>query len=82
VELVITDRNAFESAKAGIYILHALKTLYPEQLELREGRLDGLLDTPEVREKLQAGISPEEIVSDWEPEVAEFREKRKEYLFY
>lgn len=82
VEMIITSRNEFESAKAGVYILHALKTLYPEQLEFRKGRLDGLLDTPEVREKLQAGVLPEEIVSDWEPEVSEFREKRKEYLLY
>jgi uncharacterized protein YbbC (DUF1343 family) len=82
VEMIITNRNTFESAKAGIYILHALKTLYPEQLELKKGRLDGLLDTPEVREKLQAGNSPEEIVSDWEMELDKFRKKRKEYLLY
>lgn len=82
VDMVITDRKAFESAKAGIYILHALKTLYPEQLELREGRLDGLLDTPEVREKLQAGNPPEEIVNSWETALDKFMERRKEYLLY
>ena len=82
VKMHITDRKEFESAKAGIYVLHALKTLYPEQLELRKGRLDGLLDTPVVREKLQAGTLPKEIVTAWDAEVAKFKENRKEYLLY
>ncbi|HET7360693.1 MAG TPA: DUF1343 domain-containing protein [Salinimicrobium sp.] len=82
VEMVITDREKFESAKAGVYILDALMELYPEQLKIRKGRLDGLLDTPEVRKKLQAGVSPEEIVKDWETEVDQFKAKRKEYLLY
>lgn len=29
----ITDRDTFESAKVGIYIFHALMTLYPDQFE-------------------------------------------------
>lgn len=82
VELVVTDRNSFQSAKAGIFILHALKTLYPDQLELRDQRLDVLLDTPEVRLQLQAGASPETITKNWEKEVAYFKVKRQQYLLY
>ncbi|WP_266205940.1 exo-beta-N-acetylmuramidase NamZ family protein [Pontibacter kalidii] len=81
-EMVITDRKAFESARAGVYILHALKTLYPEQLEWREGRMDRLWGTPKVREQLQAGLSPQEIVEQWDKEQAHFRKVRKRYLLY
>ena len=82
VEIIVTDRNSFKSAQAGIYILHALKTLYPERLELREQRLDGLLDTPEVRMELQAGKSPKNIIKDWANQVENFKERRKDFLLY
>ncbi|WP_276496282.1 exo-beta-N-acetylmuramidase NamZ domain-containing protein [Pontibacter litorisediminis] len=81
-EMVVTDRNAFASAKAGVYILHALKTLYPEQLEWREGRMDKLWGTPKVREQLQAGVSPKEIVKQWDKDLERFKKVRKQYLLY
>lgn len=82
VSMEITGRENFESAKAGVYILHALMTLFPNKVEIRKKRLDGLLDTPEVRKKLQAGISPKEIVNSWKPQVIAFKERRKEFLLY
>ena len=82
VEMQITDRNAFRSAEAGVYILHALLTLYPEEFEWREGRIDGLLGTSAVREQLQAGVHPDEIVGKWKKDISEFTEKRKKYLIY
>ncbi|WP_299823757.1 DUF1343 domain-containing protein [uncultured Pontibacter sp.] len=80
--IVITDRNAFESAKAGVFILHALKTLYPDKLEWKEGRMDRLWGTPKVREQLQAGVSPHEIVKNWDSELSYFKDTRSKYLLY
>ena len=82
VEMQVTDRTKFKSARAGVYILHALLTLYPENFEWREGRIDGLLGTSAVREQLQAGIPPDAIVEKWEKDIAEFKAKRKNYLLY
>lgn len=81
-EMVVTDRKVFESAKAGVYVLHALKTLYPKQLEWRQGRMDKLWGTPKVREQLQAGQTPEEIVKQWDADLAHFRKVRQKYLLY
>ncbi|MFD2248010.1 exo-beta-N-acetylmuramidase NamZ domain-containing protein [Pontibacter ruber] len=81
-EMVVTDRNAFESAKAGVYILHALQTLYPKKLEWRDSRMDKLWGTPEVRKSLQAGLSPQQILSQWEDQLAYFRNVRSKYLLY
>ncbi|MDX5483296.1 MAG: DUF1343 domain-containing protein, partial [Hymenobacteraceae bacterium] len=81
-EMVVTDRKAFESAKAGVYMLHALLTLYPEQLEWRESRMDRLWGTPRVREQLQAGVAPQEIVKNWDAALAHFRQVRNRYLLY
>jgi uncharacterized protein YbbC (DUF1343 family) len=82
VEIVVTDRDNFQSAKAGIFILHALLELYPDKFEWRNARMDGLLGTSKVREQLQAGVSPEQIVKEWDDAEEYFRKKREKYLLY
>lgn len=82
VEMIVTNRNNFKSAEAGIYILHALKELYPEKLEWRKGRIDGLLGTSEVREALNLGVDPEKIIEKWENDLVTFRKKRQKHLLY
>lgn len=82
VEMILTDRDSFESAKAGVYILHVLKTLYPDNFEWRKGRIDGLLGTSKVREQLDAGMAPDEIVAGWEEDLEQFNKKREQYLLY
>ncbi|MEP6261243.1 MAG: exo-beta-N-acetylmuramidase NamZ domain-containing protein [Gillisia sp.] len=82
VEIVITDRDNLESAKAGVYILHALLELYPDKFEWRNARMDGLLGTTKVREQLQAGVSPQDIVAEWDDAEENFRQKREKYLLY
>ena len=82
VEMIVTDRDRFQSAEAGIYILHALNTLYPEKFEWRQVRIDGLLGTSEVREMLDAGNSPEEIIAKWKAGLESFRQKRARFLLY
>ena len=82
VEMRITNRDLFESAKAGVYILHAIKTLYPKEFEWRQGRIDGLLGTSSVREALDEEMSPDEIVKSWEEDLETFKKKRANYLLY
>jgi uncharacterized protein YbbC (DUF1343 family) len=81
-KLVVTDRNAFKSAQAGVYILHALHTLYPDKLEWREARMDRLLGTSNVREQLLEGKLPQDIVQQWDDELAYFKGVRKDFLLY
>lgn len=81
-EMVVTNRQAFASAQAGVYILHALQSLYPKELEWREARMDRLWGSPQVRRQLQAGQKPEEIVQQWDKELAYFHQVRSKYLMY
>lgn len=82
VKIEVSNRETFESVKAGIYILHALKTLYPNNFEWRDKRLDHLLKTSEIRNELEQGKSPEEIIATWENELSYFKNIRKQYLIY
>lgn len=81
-EIMITNRDELQSAKLGVYMLHALLQLYPDKFEWRNGRMDGLLGTTRIREQLQAGVSPEQIVQEWDKGEINFREKRAPYLLY
>lgn len=81
-KILVTDRNAFESAKAGVYLLHALQKLYPNKLEWRNRRMDRLWGTSNVREQLQAGKSPQSIVKTWNDELEYFKRIRRNYLLY
>ncbi len=78
----VTDRNAFESVKTGIYMLWVFRKLHPEQFKWRVPGIDRLSGTPSVRIMLDAGILPERIFRTWEKEIAGFREIRSKYLLY
>lgn len=82
VEILVNDRDKFRSAEAGVYILHALKTLYPENFEWRQARIDGLLGTSRVREMLDQGNKPEEIIYNWKEDLEKFEKKRARFLLY
>jgi len=82
VELKVLDRAQFASAKAAVYMLHALHQLFPDQLEWREGRMDGLWKTAAVREQILEGKAPTEIIAEWEEELEYFRKVREQYLLY
>ena len=81
-ELEILDHRRFASAQAAVYMLDALYKLYPEQLEWRESRMDGLWKTKSVREKILSGMSPEEIIAPWSEELDYFQQVREQYLLY
>ena len=81
-QLEVLDRGSFESAKAAVYMLHALYKLYPEQLEWRESRMDGLWKTKSIREQITRGVAPEAVIQAWQKELAYFRQVREKYLLY
>ncbi|MGV3538531.1 MAG: exo-beta-N-acetylmuramidase NamZ family protein [Rufibacter sp.] len=81
-KLIVTDRTRFESSKASVYIIHALNKLYPDKLEYKNSRMDGLWKTDIIRKRLQAGDAPEPIISTWAEELAYFKQVRAKYLLY
>ena len=80
VELIITDRNRFESVATGLALAQALRKLYPEAWEtknlntllrnqiVRDAILDRSVD-PRFDERLNMGIF-------------EFRQRRQKFLIY
>jgi uncharacterized protein YbbC (DUF1343 family) len=78
----VTDRNVFAPVETGIYILYALQKLFPDYFQIRNERLDRLVGVAYVREMLQAGKRPDEIIARWQDDLERFRERREKFLLY
>lgn len=80
VNIIVTNRNAFESVRTGIEIAAALRKLYPNEWQVdRYGRL---LVNAEMLEMVKRGDSPEAIEKAWQTGLEEFKKRRAPYLLY
>ena len=80
VELIVTDRDVVDSPELGLEIAYALHTLYPSKFQLEKIRT--LLANKAVLEGLLANRDPQRIAEDWQPQLEDFKMKRKTYLLY
>jgi uncharacterized protein YbbC (DUF1343 family) len=85
----VKNRNIYEPVKTGIYILYALKKVSPDDFKWRSparstGKyyIDLLAGTPKIRELLNQGKNPDEIISLWQEGLDKFKNTRKKYLIY
>ena len=89
VQLHITNRNAFRAISTGLHVIAACRAIAPEKFEFLktswEGRpphFDLLTGDKHVREGLLANQSIESLMNAWETGLAQYQEKRKQYLLY
>lgn len=78
----VVDRNSFEPVRTGVFLLSALKTLFPDDFKWRESAIDRLAGTKRLREGLNRGIHADEISRLWNAEAARFSHIRSKYLLY
>ena len=81
VRFKITDRAKFNSAEAGIYLIHTMKTMYPDKYETR-GSLDRLYGSDAFSKALEAGTPAQEIIAGYQPGLEQFKKAREKYLMY
>ena len=80
VRLVVTDRQAFDSARLGLELAVALEKLYPGKIDFdANGKLIGNADTIQA---MKAAEDPRAIQARQEDSIAAFMAKRKLYLLY
>jgi len=82
VYLNVYDREKFEPVKVGVYILYALRKLYPDKFKWRTAGQDRLWGTDKVRLMIDEGKNPDEIIKTWEDDVKKFLSIRQKYLLY
>jgi len=90
VQLHLVDRNALKPVRLGIAVLDVLRKAdrhFAWRTEVYEFvrdpiAIDLLFGSDRERKALEAGQAWRDIVTAWEAEEAEFRERRKPYLLY
>jgi len=80
VNIVVTDRNVFDSPELGIELSSALHKLYPQQYDMR--RMIELLLNQSVYDAISNGEDPRRIAEDWNAEDEQFQQLRQKYLIY
>ncbi|MCU1297527.1 MAG: hypothetical protein JWO91_1805 [Acidobacteriaceae bacterium] len=80
VNIVLTERNAFDAPELGIEIASALRKLYPEQFHME--RMNQLLVNQSVFDAISQGEDPRRIAEDWRESLEKFAQIRQKYLIY
>jgi uncharacterized protein YbbC (DUF1343 family)/CubicO group peptidase (beta-lactamase class C family) len=80
VNILLTDRNAFDAPELGVELASALHKLYPEQFHLE--RMIDLIANQSVYDATAAGEDPRRIAADWEERLGKFQQMRQKYLIY
>ena len=89
IQVYVIDRAVFHPVTVGLYVLAALKALYPVDFEWlsqsSEGahpHIDLLAGTDQVRLALDAGVGVAELVAGWAEGVAGFEQTSRQYWLY
>jgi uncharacterized protein YbbC (DUF1343 family) len=80
VNIIVTDRNSYQSVRTGFEIAAALRKLYPNDWQVDKSLR--LLVNTEILEKLNQGAAPEEIERAWQKDLEEFKRRRAQFLIY
>jgi uncharacterized protein YbbC (DUF1343 family) len=90
-QIHVLDRASFRPVQTGIAALHAFRACGRDRFEWRPPPyeyehtklpIDILAGSSELREQLEAGLSPREIARSWEAPVAAFERTRAKFLLY
>lgn len=90
-QIHVTDKNTFMPYRTSLALLQASMFLYPDEFKYKEPPyeyeferlpMDLILGDVNLRKRLEAGDSIEDIESGWLPDLQEFDTMRKKYLLY
>ena len=82
IRLQVTDRSAYDPTVTAVHLLSALRRMHPDRFEWIPKHFDRLAGGSVLREQLERGGGPEEIVKTWRSELEQFRHRRKPALVY
>lgn len=86
IEIVIEDPLQFDPFLIGVAILRTLWELYPDKIPLANpaisSGLDTLLGGPQVRIGIQKGTPLFQILTEIQPKLLQYRQRRQSFLIY
>ncbi|MCG1021884.1 exo-beta-N-acetylmuramidase NamZ domain-containing protein [Sutcliffiella horikoshii] len=88
IQIHITDRDTFKPVETGLHIVKTIHDMYPEDFQFRAENsagisfFDNLIGNSWIRKGIEEGRSVEDLVSQWQGDLSEFNNVRKQYLIY
>ncbi len=80
INMILTDRNAFDGPELGIELASALHKLYAQQFAIP--RMMDILLNQAVYDAILSGEDPRRIAEDWQGSLQQFQKERQKYLIY
>ncbi|HVF30637.1 MAG TPA: exo-beta-N-acetylmuramidase NamZ domain-containing protein [Pyrinomonadaceae bacterium] len=80
INVVVTNRNTFESVRTGLEVAAALRKLYPN--EWLVDRYARLLVNAKFLDLVKRGETPETLNAAWQKDREDFEKRRAPYLLY
>jgi uncharacterized protein YbbC (DUF1343 family) len=81
-QIHVIQRAAFRPFEMTLFIIKTTMDMYPEDFKFYDEYFDKIMGTSNVREALQKGMKVEDIIKEYESELAGFRDQRNPYLLY
>jgi len=82
IRLRVTDRATYDPTATAVQLLSAIRTWHHAEFAWIPAHFDRLAGGPVLREALDAGAEPADVVRSWEPARRRFLERRKPALLY
>jgi uncharacterized protein YbbC (DUF1343 family) len=82
VQIHVHDKAAYDPVRTGIALLVTARRVWPGFAWRSDNWIDKLTGSTRVRTLIDAGADTDDVVADWQPELAAFRAVREEYLLY
>jgi uncharacterized protein YbbC (DUF1343 family) len=82
ISIMVNDDKAIKPFEFGIQLIHVLYKLYPNNFQFKEKSFDLLAGDKSIRLQLTKGVSPSEIISNYQSELNAFKLIRQKYLLY
>ncbi|MDV6032272.1 MAG: DUF1343 domain-containing protein [Phycisphaera sp. RhM] len=80
VNLIVTDRAAFDPLKTGLTLATTLHRLYPQEWQTKS--LNRLLVSEKTRDGILSGKSVDQLKAAYEHELSDFKHRREAFLLY
>ncbi len=80
LDIQMTDRDALDSVRMGLELLHATMRFHPGKFDL--GGVMRLLGSEDAAERLRRGETASAVIKSYESDLNRFRETREKYLIY
>lgn len=82
LRLVLTDAARYDPLRTAVTLLTAVQRVHPDRIGFRDSRFDRLAGGSGIREAIQSGRAPGEIVRGWQPALAAWEAARRPVLLY